>query len=120
MNNLYDTIYELETSLLKPEVRSSVEQLDNLLADDFKEFGSSGRIYTKENILERLPSNTDDVIYRVSDFDMKVLSDSLVMTNFKTDKVINGTERVSSLRTSLWVRENDEWKIFFHQGTVIG
>ena len=47
MNELYNTIYELETSLLKSEIRSSFEQLNILLADDFKEFGSSGLIYAK-------------------------------------------------------------------------
>ena len=119
MNELHNTIYELENSLLTPEVRSSFEQLNNLLADDFKEFGSSGLVYTKQNVLERLPSSTDKVVYVVSDFEMKSLSEDIVMANFKTDRVINNIERVSSLRTSLWRKENDVWRMFFHQGTPI-
>lgn len=119
MNEIYNTIYELETSLLKPEVRSSYEQLDNLLAEDFKEFGSSGLIYTKQNVLERLPLNIDKVVYTVSDFEVKNLSEEVVMANFKTDRVINNTEKVASLRTSLWRKEGENWKIFFHQGTPI-
>jgi hypothetical protein len=119
MNELQNTIYELEISLLNPEVRSSFDQLNVLLADDFKEFGSSGLVYTKQNVLERLPSNTDKVIYAVSDFITKNLSDDTVMSNFKTDRIINDTEKVSSLRTSLWRKENDRWKMFFHQGTPI-
>ena len=119
MDELHKTIYELETSLHRQEVRSSFEQLNNLLSADFKEFGSSGSAYTKQNILERLPTNTDKIIYVVSDFEIKSLSEDLVMANFKTDRVINDTEKVSSLRTSLWRKENDRWRMFFHQGTPI-
>lgn len=119
MNELYNTIYELENSLLKSEIRSSFEQLDILLADDFKEFGSSGLIYTKQNVLERLPSNTDKVVYLVSDFEIKSLSEDIVMANFKTDRIINDREKVSSLRTSLWRKEDSNWRMFFHQGTPI-
>lgn len=117
MEKIKNTIYELETSLLKPEVRSSFDQLNHLLADDFKEFGSSGLIYTKQDVLERLPLNRDKIVYIVSDFEIKILSEEIVMTNFKTDRVINDTEKVSSLRTSLWRKEESGWRIFFHQGT---
>ena len=119
MNELQNTIYELETSLLKTEVRSSFEQLNNLLADDFKEFGSSGLVYTKQDVLERLPSNTNKVVYDVSDFEIKSLSEDIVMANFKTDRIINDTEKMQSLRTSLWRKEGDKWRMFFHQGTSI-
>lgn len=119
MNEIHNTIYELETSLLKPEVRSSYEQLNNLLAEDFKEFGSSGLIYTKQNVLERLTVNQYKVVYDVSNFEAKELSQDIVMTNFKTDRTINDTEKLTSLRTSLWRKENNQWKIFFHQGTPI-
>lgn len=119
MDELHKTIYELETSLLKPEVRSSFDQLNVLLADDFKEFGSSGLVYTKQNVLERLPSNTDKTDYVVSDFEISVLSEGVIMANFKTGRVINDTDKVSSLRTSLWRNENGIWRMFFHQGTVI-
>ncbi len=119
MNEPHNTIYELEISLLKPEVRSSFDQLNNLLADDFKEFGSSGRAYTKQNVLERLPSNTDMVVYVVSDFVVSILSEDIVMSNFKTERVINDIEKVLSLRTSLWRKEGGAWRMFFHQGTPV-
>jgi hypothetical protein len=44
MENLKEIIYNLETSLLTPEVRMSVEKLDELIAEDFIEYGSSGLI----------------------------------------------------------------------------
>lgn len=119
MNELHQKIYELETSLLTPEVRSSFEQLDVLLADDFVEFGSSGLIYTKQSVLERLPKNTDAVVYTVSDFTTKLLSENIVMANFKTERIINDAEKITSLRTSLWRNDGDQWQMFFHQGTLV-
>jgi hypothetical protein len=119
MSELHNKIYELEISLLKPEVRCSFEQLNNLITDDFKEFGSSGLVYAKKDILESLPSSTDKIVCVVSDFEIRSLSEDIVMANFKTDRVINNTEMVSSLRTSLWRREDSKWRIFFHQGTPI-
>lgn len=117
MEELKNTIHELETSLLKPEIRSSKEALDKLLTDDFVEFGTSGNKYTKTDILERLPLNTNNVVYIVSDFEIKILSEDIIMTNFKTDRTINDTEKVFSLRTSLWRKEENGWRMFFHQGT---
>lgn len=51
MKNL---IYELELSLLKPETRRSPTQLNQLIADDFVEFGSSGNIYHKKDCVDQL------------------------------------------------------------------
>lgn len=115
---MHKTIYELETSLLEPGIRSSFEKLNNLISDDFKEFGSSGLVYNKQNILERLPSNTDKTVYSVSDFEIVHLSENIIMSHFKTERIINNTNKSSSLRTSLWRNENGVWKIFFHQGTI--
>jgi len=54
MSNLKNEINELEEKLLLPEVRYSKKQLYKLLADEFLEFGKSGRVYTKSQIIEAL------------------------------------------------------------------
>lgn len=119
MNEIEKIIYELESSLLQPEVRSSFAKLNELLADDFMEFGSSGLMYNKQNVLERLPSNTDKITYTIENFEVKVLSESIILATFKTDKVTNNEDKIISLRSSLWRKEDGEWRIFFHQGTPI-
>jgi len=113
-----ELIYKLETDLLKPEVRASVEKLNELLADDFIEYGSAGLVYDKNTILERLPQGNSPS-YTLLDFDFVVLSKDIVQTRFKTDRVnLDGT-KTTSLRTSLWRKANDKWRMFFHQGTPI-
>jgi Domain of unknown function (DUF4440) len=47
-------IRRLEDALLVPEVRKSAAQIAALLADEFVEIGSSGRIYDKDQIIGQL------------------------------------------------------------------
>lgn len=119
MNELTQQFYILETLLLKPEVRSSRIELDKLLADDFMEFGSSGSMYRKSDTLESLTTTTDKVVYEVSDFGAKELSEDFVLTTFKTKRTINDTDIVISLRSSIWKKTEGNWQMFFHQGTPI-
>ncbi|SRR3989339_31132 len=119
--DLKKLIYGFEISLLKPRIRSSVKELDLLLADDFKEFGSSGNIYTKKMVLKRLPKDSQrfPAQFIVSDFEIKELATTIILTTFKTDKILPDKKHVFALRASLWRKNNENWQIIFHQGTVI-
>ena len=48
----------LELMLLDPDVRRDSRQVEKLLAEDFLEFGSSGRIWTREPPWRRSPRKT--------------------------------------------------------------
>lgn len=117
--DLKTIIYDLETSLLKSEIRSSASDLDLLLADDFREFGSSGEIYDKKLIVERLPKDTQisPVEFLVSDFQIKELAENIILATFKTDKTLSDKSHVVALRTSIWRKNNNNWQMIFHQGT---
>lgn len=117
MQNITDTIKKLELSLLKPEIRSSKEALDNLLADDFIEFGSSGEKYTKADILERLPGTIEKVEYKVSDFEVASPSDDIAIATYKTEKIKEGKDKVVSKRCSHWRKTDKGWQMFFHEAT---
>jgi hypothetical protein len=45
---------ELEERLLEPDFRKSAKDIMDLLADEFIEFGSSGRVFNKQQIIESL------------------------------------------------------------------
>lgn len=102
-------IYELETALLTPSTRKSVEQLDELIADDFVEFGSSGRIYTKEDILKYLPVEEHHEL-TVEDFMVKELAQNVMLATYSLN---------DRLRSSIWKNTNGKWQMVFHQGTRI-
>lgn len=119
MTELEKTIYELEMSLLKPEVRLSSEQLNLLLADDFMEFGSAGLIYKKKDTIETLINSSDKTEFLVTDFNAKELAEGVVLATFKTERAVNDTDKVASLRSSLWKKNGSQWQMVFHQGTPI-
>lgn len=120
INDITKTIYELELSLLKSEVRSSREALNKLFADDFIEFGSSDNKYTKQDILERLPNTLEKIEYAVSDFAVDAPSDNIAIATFKTERTTDGKDKVISLRSSHWRKSDGQWQMFFHQATLIG
>jgi hypothetical protein len=118
MNELEKIIYELELSLLQQEVRMSVEKLNALIAFDFVEYGNSGQIYDKKDILERLPMGPA-ITYHLDDFQCIQLADNIIQTRFKTVRINVDNTTTTSLRTSLWRKNNDDWQMIFHQGTPI-
>lgn len=90
----------MEQALLQPEVRRSAERLDELLADGFREFGSSGRVYDKQAILRMLPSETSTADYVISDFDVERLAEGVVLATYTVTETAGG-ETMRSLRSSI-------------------
>jgi hypothetical protein len=72
----------VETALHKKEVRSSPQALAALLAEDFIEFGSSGRIFTKAAIIEALKNESVDQPIQVEDFQVRELSPEIALVTY--------------------------------------
>lgn len=102
-------IEALEQSLLDPCVRQSTGQLNKLIADDFLEFGSSGKVYNKQDCIK---PDEDLRKFVVSDFKIKELSKDVTLATYKTTEY-----GIASLRSSIWKHYGNEWKMIFHQGT---
>ena len=116
MYSLIEKIYNLENLLLQPETRKSQSKLNELLADEFREFGSSGRIYSKDDILKKLPTEKNTKFF-LSEFEIKQLSPTTVLSTYKVRQVI-GEQITFSLRSSIWQKVNNDWQMIFHQGTT--
>lgn len=67
---------ELEELLLVSAVRKSA-RLVELLADEFVEFGSSGRVYTKDDLVAALHAESP-VVQTTSDFRVAMLAPDVV------------------------------------------
>lgn len=111
--NLKTHLKELEENHLKPEIRTSSEALDRLLADDFFEFGSSGVVIYKKDCV-----GDDGIGIRemsLHDFEIHPLSSEVVLTTYR---IRDETRKKNSLRSSIWKYIDGRWQMFFHQGTV--
>lgn len=109
---------ELEQSLLNPAVRRSRIRLRELLADDFMEFGSSGRVWNRTTIIDLLSKETAFVPPMITEFECALLAPGVALVTYRTLRTDDKSgERLSSLRSSVWTHVSGEWKMRFHQGT---
>ena len=108
----------LEESLLDSAVRGSPEMLNALLADDFREFGSSGRVFTKSQIIAELQTQRYTPLV-AADFEMRLLAPGVALVTYKTMPDGGGVSQPASaaLRSSLWIERDGRWQVIFHQGT---
>jgi hypothetical protein len=115
-----DLLLSLEERLLQPETRKSADQVGDLLADDFVEFGSSGRIFDKSRIIESLREEQQGQSARpsISDFSARSLAPGVVLVTYRLAVQYGAAEHeVHTLRASIWKAINGRWQMVFHQGT---
>lgn len=118
-DTLKDRILLLEEKLLTPAIKSSHQALGRLLADEFIEFGSSGRVYNKEQIIDGLQSESGRVI-TLSDFQVRSLAPDVVLATYRsTDRISSEGHPKRALRSSIWRFDSGRWQMIFHQGTPI-
>ncbi len=112
-SNLEATLFALERSLHDPATRANPASAGNLLSADFREFGSSGRIWSRDATLHSLATEPPAYI-TARDFTCQPLSPTLALLTYVSH---NGVR--DALRSSLWRLEDGQWRILFHQGTPI-
>ena len=115
---IVEALYALELELLAPASRHHPERLQAILADNFREFGSSGRVYNKSEILAYLQEEPPASI-TLSHFEVMLLSPDVALVTYESQRQQTGLSAVRARRSSLWMLESTGWRIVFHQGTVI-
>jgi len=114
-----DAIRRLEEQLLDSNVRTSAEEVANLLAEDFVEFGSSGRVFNKNQIIECLQQEDGTCCRTMHDFQISRLAPGVVLATYRVRREGNdGAVPVLSLRSSIWKLIDSRWQMVFHQGTL--
>lgn len=117
--SLEDHLRALEESLLDPVVRKDPVRVSALMADDFVEFAHSGRVYGKAEIIQEMLGEPP-VRLSLADYRVTSLADGLALARYLGLRHFDtGEPPRRSLRSSLWRREGDLWRLTFHQGTAI-
>ena len=88
--------------------------LESRLSDSLCEYGCSGRVYDKPAMIAALTSICEDRPILISDFEMQTLCTDVLLVHYKS---YHEESRETALRTSIWRKEDDGWKLLFHQGT---
>jgi len=106
----------LEEELLRPEIRKDPIHVADLLADDFREFGKSGRVFDKSTVLTSLQEESTAQIL-MQDFTCTPVADHAALITYRSIRIEPTGQRLEALRSSLWVFREDRWQVLFHQGT---
>ncbi|MCJ1219261.1 DUF4440 domain-containing protein [Paenibacillus polymyxa] len=109
-------IEDIILSLEKQLMHARREDFEKLLADDYIEYGSSGRKYDKSMQLTFLKSRSplNHIPFIITDFNIRLLSSEIVHATYCTESNDTG---IKSLRSSIWKLYEGRWQMFFHQGT---
>ncbi|MFJ8751759.1 DUF4440 domain-containing protein [Streptomyces sp. NPDC102441] len=107
---------EGEIRLLDPVVRASADVLVTLLHPDFREIGTSGRLWERDTIIAMLtdpaPGAPHPGPLTASRMRGDQLAPDLVHLTFDTE-----SKGLRSHRSSLWRLTGSGWRLYFHQAT---
>ena len=107
-------VIENELRLLDPSVRRSRSATAALLDPEFREFGSSGRVWDRESILSEL-SQDDAAPAAVDEIRASRLGPDVILLTYRIR-----TPARTTLRSSIWRRQGGgPWRVYFHQGTAL-
>ena len=108
-----------EERLLDAAARRDPAQVAVLLAEDFREIGASGRLWSREEILKLL-AEEEYIAPAMEDFQCAGISEGVVLVTYRTVRVdARSGLKAAVLRSSIWTRESDAWRVRFHQGTRV-
>jgi len=119
-NKILEELKSREPIFHHPEKLGKTKQdIENQICDEFWEVGASGNVYTRQDVIETLleryndPSHQD--IWEAKDFALTQIAPNNYLLTYI---LIQNKTRVTR-RSTLWCRVNGDWKILYHQGTVI-
>lgn len=116
-DSIKQLLCNLEQRLLLPEVRHSPSELTKLLAEEFVEFGSTGRVYNLKSIIEELGKESN-AQGSITDFELVSLAPDVALVTYRAVFFEgDGEPEKHSLRSSIWKLAGDTWQMVFHQGT---
>ena len=111
----YKILECLETDLWRTAVRHDRQRMDEVFAADFFEFGRSGRVYSRAQLIATNGEPIDAVL-PLPEFRARLITSEVAQVTYNSVVTDRG-EVLYGRRSSIWSRESGSWKLRFHQGT---
>jgi hypothetical protein len=118
VSKLTGIIQRLELDLLQTDLTVHPGLIDELLAEDFEEIDNQGQRHSRGEVIDWLKRKKPELHWAFRDFRVKVLADDCVLAIYSLQKP-QQSSAPGSIRTSLWQRQDNQWKMVFHQATKI-
>jgi ketosteroid isomerase-like protein len=117
-----DTIRQLERDLGDAMVAVDIDKLNQIFADDWATIGASGKIVTREKVLDDFKSGKDKLVsFELGPIDVQVLGDVAVAHGSVTEKRIQDRKDVSgeSLYMDLLKKRAGKWVVVRSAGAGV-
>ena len=112
----FSEIRALEEQLTNPSAEVTRAMLAKLIAPEFREYGSSGRIYDAETALASFKGGGRTVV-QIEGFRVERVASDVLLATYIARSASGSGWRPPTLRSSLWHRHDGQWQVVFHQGT---
>ncbi len=109
-------IRALEERLANPGPTADRYELSTIFAPEFREFGSGGRVFDSETVLEAIGRGGVAELH-LEGFRVERIATNVILATYIARTAAGPGWRPPSLRSSLWCRRESRWQIVFHQGT---
>jgi hypothetical protein len=110
-----ETLKRLEEELWREEYRFDQRRMGEVLAEDFFEFGRSGRVYQREDTLTA-PREPFAARLPLQNFRVRLLAPDVAQVTYNSAVTYDGGCEYGR-RSSIWTRGPTGWLLRFHQGT---
>ena len=119
MSPILQKLQALEVELHHPGVRCSRERLEQLLHPEFHEVGRSGRLYSRETVINFMAAEDSHPLVASEGFSVSVLGPGVALLTYRSAHVVPAAELVNhTLRSSTWLKAGIRWQLRYHQGTA--
>jgi hypothetical protein len=89
--------------------------MEEVLAEDFFEFGMSGRVYRRADSLA-IPRGPIKAVLLLPGFKVRLLGRDIAQVTYNSTVTYDGVV-YHARRSSIWSRTGAGWALRFHQGT---
>jgi hypothetical protein len=93
-----------------------------MLVEDYFEVGASGRVYTRERVIEtavdRYERDDPGVDNELEDFLVLPIGDHLFLATYTLHQP-DGHSTRTTRRSTIWTDAGSLWQVVYHQGTIV-
>jgi hypothetical protein len=118
LREVRDELRKREPIFHHPGCGNSRADYARMTVYDFWEIGASGQRYSRAFVLDvleaRLSKPVDESDWESRDFHVRELAPDVYLLTY----TLRQGERLTR-RSTIWKRADSDWKIVFHQGTVV-
>jgi hypothetical protein len=121
LRELLQELSSREPIFHRPELGNTRTDFEAMTEDGFWEVGASGRRYSREHVLDVLEDRHQvashlalEDTWEAIDFACRELGSDTYLLTYTLQQGQRKTRRAT-----VWRRSADDWKILFHQGTLV-